>query len=100
MPYGPTSARTVPLPKGWGVIRKRILKRDGFVCTWIDGGMRCSVPATDVDHIGDPADHSEANLRSLCQPHHRRRSSAQGGRAAQAKKIPRKRRQEAHPGLL
>lgn len=100
MPYGPQSARSVPLPKGWGVIRKRILKRDGFVCTWLDNGVRCCAPATDVDHIGDPDDHRDEVLRSLCSPHHRTRSSAQGGRAAQAKRIPRKRRQEAHPGFL
>lgn len=100
MPYGPTSARTVPLPKGWGVIRRGILQRDGYVCTWVHQGARCQEAATDVDHIGDPSDHSEANLRSLCGPHHRTRTSAQGGRAAQAKRIPRKRRQERHPGLL
>jgi hypothetical protein len=100
MPYGRQSARTVPLPKGWGAIRKRVLNRDGYTCTWVTDGIRCQERATDVDHIGDSADHRDENLRSLCGPHHRTRSAAQGGRAAQAKRIPRKRRQEPHPGLL
>ena len=100
MAYGRESARTSPLPKGWGAIRRRILKRDGFVCTLTLGGVRCTAPATDVDHIDDPADHSDANLRSLCGPHHRQRSAAQGGRAAQEKRIPRNRKAEPHPGLI
>lgn len=100
MPYGPHSARTVPLPKDWPRIRVRILKRDGYACTWIDNGARCNEHATDVDHIGDPSDHDEANLRSLCGPHHRRRSGSQGGTASAAKRIPRKRRAEPHPGLI
>lgn len=101
MPYGPHSARTSPLPKGWqSTIRPGILKRDGHACTWMDGGIRCNQPATDVDHIGDPTDHSDANLRSLCGPHHRRRSSSQGGAAAAAKRIPRTRPSEKHPGLI
>ena len=99
MAYGPRSARTAPLPKGWTAIRRRILKRDGYTCTWMTYGARCTQAATDVDHIGDPDNHSDDNLRSLCAPHHRARSSSQGGRAAQAKRIPRKRPAEAHPGL-
>lgn len=100
MAYGPTSARTTPLPNRWGAIRLGILRRDGFVCTWIHLGARCQAAATDVDHIDDPNDHSPENLRSLCGPHHRARSAAQGGRAAQAKRIPRKRKAEPHPGLI
>ena len=100
MPYGQRSARTVPLPKGWTKTRARILKRDGYACTWDTGGIRCGAPATDVDHIGDPNDHSEANLRSLCVPHHRFRSSQQGGRAAAARQARRRRPPEPHPGLI
>ena len=100
MAYGPRSARTVPLPKNWPALRRQTLKRDGYACTWMDNGARCGQPATDVDHVGDPADHSPDNLRSLCSPHHRKRSARQGGQAAQAKRIPRKRPAEAHPGLL
>ena len=102
MPYGRRSSRTTPLPKGWAKIRARILERDGYVCVEpisVDG-TRCGQPATDVDHINDPADHSDHNLRSLCGPHHRARSSSQGGRAWQATRKARVRRQEKHPGLI
>lgn len=101
MTYGPRSSRTAPLPKNWASLRRKVLKRDGYVCTWDLGhGVLCGQPATDVDHIGDPADHSLQNLRSLCSPHHRRRSASQGAKAAQAKRIPRKRAEEPHPGLI
>ncbi len=100
MAYGPRSARTAPLPKNWPDIRKRILRRDGYTCTWTTDGGRCTQAATDVDHTGDPNDHRDEMLRSLCAPHHRKRSAAQGGQAAQAKRIPRKRPSERHPGLL
>lgn len=100
MAYGPRSARTVPLPKDWPAIRRRILKRDGYQCVWDTAAYPCGQSATDVDHIGDPNDHTDQNLRSLCSPHHRRRSASQGGTAAQAKRAPRKRPAERHPGLL
>lgn len=100
MAYGPRSARTVQLPKNWPSLRRLVFKRDGYACTWTDHGARCGQPATDVDHIGDPSDHDLANLRALCSPHHRRRSASQGGRAAQAKRIPRRRPSEPHPGLI
>lgn len=101
MPYGSRSARTTPLPRNWPAIRRRILKRDGYTCTNLNHlGQRCGQPATDVDHIGDPTDHSDANLRSLCTACHKRRSSSQGGKAAAAKRIPRKRPAEKHPGLI
>lgn len=107
------SNRKATLPNGWPRTRRRILKRDGYCCTWQDDerlvyGMGrwvmgipdpCDAPATDVDHIGDPNDHSDANLRSLCSPHHDKRSSAQGNAARWAKAIPRARPQPQHPGL-
>lgn len=100
MPYGRRSSRTVPLPPDWPAIRLRILNRDNQQCTWDEHGLRCGQQATDVDHIGNPSDHAPSNLRSLCQTHHRRRSASQGGTAAQAKRIPRARPSEKHPGLL
>lgn len=100
MPYGNRSARTAPLPPDWPNIRRRILQRDGHQCTWLTNGIRCCEPATDVDHIGDPSLHADENLRSLCRGHHRRRSSSQGGKAWQAKRKPKTRPIERHPGLI
>ena len=103
MAYGPRSARTSPLPPEWKPeIRPRILNRDGHACQWWVGatGAKCGALATDVDHIGDPSDHSDGNLRALCGPHHRVRSARQGAQAMHAKKIPRTRPAERHPGLL
>jgi len=94
------STRRDRLPKNWPAIRRRILKRDNYTCTWPTRGGTCGQPATDVDHIINNDDHSDSNLRALCSPHHQIKSSAEGGRAAQAKRIPRSRPQEKHPGLL
>ncbi|MFE6282447.1 HNH endonuclease [Streptomyces sp. NPDC057877] len=94
-----SSWRTVPRPTGWKRIRAGILERDGGVCTWIDDGERCTEPGTDVDHIGDPDDHSPANLRLLCGYHHRRRTALQA-RAARGPLPTRRRPTEAHPGLV
>jgi hypothetical protein len=102
MPYGRRSARTVPLPKGWAKIRARILKRDGYMCVEpisVDGTL-CGRPATDVDHIDDPGDHGDHNLRALCAGHHKARSSRQGGLAAAARRAPRTRPADPHPGLI
>lgn len=103
MPYGPRSARTAPLPPNWGTeIRPRILARDHHACrqTISYTGELCGRPATDVDHIGDPHDHADANLRALCQRHHRVRSAAQGGRAAAARRVSRQRPADPHPGMI
>lgn len=103
MAYGPRSARTTPLPLNWKTeIRPRILTRDGHACQWkvsLDG-TRCGAPATDVDHIGAPDDHSDENLQALCGSHHKRKSGGQGARARNGRRRPRQRPTGQHPGLL
>ncbi|SFD14156.1 HNH endonuclease [Streptomyces aidingensis] len=96
---GPTSRRTHPRPQGWKTLRQEILNRDQHRCTWIDDGQRCTARGTDVDHIGNPNDHTPDNLRTLCGPHHRRRTALQA-RAARGETPPRKRPRDPHPGLL
>ena len=63
----------------------------------------CRAWANEVDHI-IPASQwgsdQPENLRALCHDHHKVKSSSEGGRAAQAKRIPRKRKTEPHPGLI
>lgn len=72
-----------------------------------DYGNRCPELATEVDHVQRGDDHSEANLRSICEYHHRKKSSIEGGQARmeqwkkQRAEIDRRfRRDEQHPGLL
>lgn len=94
-----SSNRRSELPPDWHKIRARILRRDGHRCTWIENGHSCGAPATDVDHVADPLDHSEANLRSLCDPHHKRKTQAEA-QAARARLVALRRRPvDAHPGL-
>jgi len=90
------SWRTAPLPPGWDRIRDRILDRDRH-CLWPDDGTPHG-GRLEVDHIGDPNDHSDGNLRTLCHDHHKRRTAAQGGRAAQRRAHTRRRPRDRHPG--
>lgn len=76
------STRRARLPKDWPTIRARILERDGHRCTKITDGQRCANEATDVDHIINGDDHSDANLHALCDPHHRAKTASEGGQAS------------------
>lgn len=92
--------RTTPRPVDWPARVAHVKKRDRS-CRWVTEGTPCgSIENIEVDHIGDPADHSLDNLRALCRPHHRSRTGQQANAAMQAKRIPRKRPPEQHPGLL
>jgi hypothetical protein len=102
MPGWKGSTRRVTLPPDWETrIRPAVLARDGHRCTHIrtDGGTRCTERATDVDHLGSPYDHRLENLAAKCGWHHQRKSSQQGAAAANARRIPRGRPPEPHPGL-
>lgn len=96
-----SSNRRSTLPKCWPHLRNSILKRDGRVCQI--AGPTCIGTATEVDHIEGHSD-DPSNLRSTCHPCHSIRSSSQGGQAAgrarQAQIAARKRKPEAHPGLI
>lgn len=89
------------LPKNWPHIRMLALRRDGFACRWVmsDDVSRCGAKATHVDHIIRGEDHSQANLQSLCEYHHNRKSAREGVEARKPRPS-RRREREAHPGLL
>ena len=76
----------------WVNLRKRVLREEPICAE--DG---CTAPSTSVDHIvslangGDPFD--RRNLRGMCEPHHRRRSSQQG---AEARKKAREESEKSH----
>ena len=91
-----TEWRTSPLPKGWAKIRLRILRRDPH-CTL---RTHCWGSASnEVDHIADPSDHSDANLRGVCSTCHAHRTGQQGAAAANANRPSRLRPAPQHPGL-
>ncbi len=104
MPQWVDSGRRHELPPKWAAIRRRILRRDEHRCTVRNVyDERCSEPATDVDHIRPGNDHSDSNLRSVCEWHHNRKSGREGAaaRAANWRRNDRKyRRSETHPGLV
>ena len=98
------TTRRERLPSNWSTIRRQVLERDGNRCCWItlnlDGRpVRCTSPATDVDHIRRGDDHSLDNLQSLCNHHHLVKT--QGESVAAKKEIQQRfrRKPEEHPGL-
>lgn len=96
-----SSDRLARLPADWQKIRKRILRRDGYMCRHIDGdGIGCISRANQVDHIVRNDDDSDLNLQALCEYHHRQKSASEGGQAYAAKQAARFRTPEPHPGRL
>lgn len=104
MPGWQNSDRRDFLPANWEQLRQERFRIDGYRCTGKNDsdGSRCTGPAEECDHIGRRTDHRIEMLRSLCEWHHARKSSAEGARArhailrANSQKF---RRTEAHPGL-
>ena len=101
MPGWAGSNRKATLPPNWDtVIQPGILRRDQHKCQHVraDTYRKCGAFANQVDHINQERrhDHSPANLQSLCEYHHRIKSSAEGGRAAADRHRAARRR---HPGI-
>lgn len=96
------STRRERLPEDWKNKRAYIFDRDGYRCrALLPDGRRCPNDATDVDHIIPNDDDGYSNLQSLCNPHHKAKSSAEGGKAsaeARRKKYrhPKRRPKETH----
>lgn len=94
------STRRSRLPKDWPRIRRRIIRRDGGVCTALySDGRRCELPGTDVDHVVPGDDHRDENLRLLCAWHHRKKSAFEGGTAAAHARVSVHRPPAVHPAL-
>lgn len=104
MPNWHGSTRQFRRPSNWfSEIRPRILERDQHRCQWVrtDNGLRCGLPANEVDHIVPNDDHSDGNLRALCDWHHRKKSGHEGGIASgKARRARRDDKKPLHPGLL
>lgn len=96
-----TSNRKEELPDDWETLRRRILERDHYRCTWrLPSGKRCPRRANQVDHRKPGDDHSPQNLQSLCEHHHGRKSAREGYTAKRAMKRSRVRPAETHPGTV
>lgn len=97
MTWGSEKGRELP-PNWESEIVPAVKLRDGGRCKWIlPSGQRCPRPGTDVDHRGDPDNHSLRNLRLLCGFHHGRRTAKQGLQARAERKAKKFRRGEEHP---
>lgn len=90
--------RVHPLPKDWGRIRRRVLRRDQGIC-YICGKQG----ADQVDHIvpasqggGDEDENLAAIHESPCHA----AKTAREANARNPKAVPRKRKPEAHPGFI
>lgn len=94
-----SSNRRQRLPANWPAIRSKVLKRDLYRCQWSEHGLICGQPANQVDHVINGDDHRMINLRSLCEPHHALKSSAEGNHARWHSN-PRRRPEEPHPGTI
>lgn len=68
-----TSKRAKELPGDWKSRRAAAIEKAGGKCQM----PGCTARATEVDHKGDPQDHSPANLRALCSKHHAAKTSAE-----------------------
>jgi 5-methylcytosine-specific restriction endonuclease McrA len=101
MPGWTSSRRKDGLPWNWNKIRVDVFRIKGRFCVQVreDTGLPCGAPATDVDHIVPGPDHSIANLRPLCNWHHRHKSSAEGGQA-RAAMLAKKKPERRSPGLI
>lgn len=86
--------RRSPLPNDWPRRRARILKRDERCRLALPG---CTIVSTEVDHIDQHDDHTDANLRGVCSSCHHQHTEQQ--RQDAIAKRSRKRPTKPHPGL-
>lgn len=93
------SNRRATLPPGWSSRTVPRIKARDRVCQWpTEYGVCGSTDRLEVDHIGDPHDHRDANLRALCHWHHSKRTAQQAA-AARGPAVTERRPAEQHPGL-
>ena len=100
-----TSDRLSELPPDWHKLRAETLEYDGYQCVWpgrwaaYRGVPQCGSPATDVDHVGDPFDHSAANRQSLCRGHHTIKTQKESAAARRRQLAKLRHPVPKHPGL-
>ena len=57
----------------WLTLKQGVLRRDGYRCTHVENGVRCTATEQlEVHHVdGDPSNNRLENLTTLCAWHHR-----------------------------
>lgn len=112
MPGWTTSNRKQQLPSNWQTLRVFVLERDKYQCQHLDAntvdidpvtgkqtGEICGRKANQVDHKVPGPDHTTENLQALCEYHHNKKSSSEGGKAKAAKEAAlRESQKPKHPG--
>jgi hypothetical protein len=100
---------TRDLPPGWSKIRAQVLQAQpacqlAYPDSWPTQThlASCAGTSTEVDHIGDPADHRLVNLRGVCTECHARRTSEQARAAVEAQhaKLTNPVHNQPHPAFL
>lgn len=71
-PYA-TSTRRQRLPSNWPTLRKRVLRRDGYIC------HVCGDYGNRVDHVIAGDNHDPDNLAPICLDCDLRKSGHEGG---------------------
>jgi 5-methylcytosine-specific restriction protein A len=94
-----SSNRRAELPPDWPARKVKVRERSGGQCEVEEDEVRCPRPGRDVDHIGDPHDHSLDNLQDICGPHHDAKTQQQAAAARAAIRAKAVRPKPKHPGL-
>lgn len=92
--------RSAPRPVDWPARVEHVKARDES-CRFDVNGTPCgSTDRPEVHHRGAPDDHRLEMLVLLCHQHHAQITGQQSAQARRAKRKPRQRPPEPHPGLL
>lgn len=95
-----TSTRRSRLPSSWPRLRLIVLARDNYACQAKDSrGIKCLLPAREVDHKVPGDNHDLSNLQALCPWHHGRKSASEGV-AARPPRPTRARPSSTNPAFL
>lgn len=95
------STRKSRLPVDWERLRRVVLKACDNRCQWIEeGGARCPMPATDVDHIIPGDLNVLENLQGLCNPHHLIKTSREANAAQAERRALGRLPEEQQPGTI
>lgn len=103
MPWSTRPGLTRTNSGPWPTVRRQALIRDGYQCTVLVDGARCTSPAVEVDHIVAHANGGTDtfdNAASICAEHHRAKTQAEAAAGRRKQAALGRRPAERHPGLI